>query len=111
MSVEKCSGCAAPLDVRDGIESFGSRFCSTCFISEAGKFHRELRADEVELLKTIGRELGGFLPPEPLRMVVMGFWRRSTGRVDAPPEEELTRFIAEVQRLSAFANFRKVMNL
>ena len=109
--MKPCAGCGKDVVDGDGVELWGSRFCSLCFISVSARTHRELLPEEVELLRTIGRELSGFLPPELLEMVLTGFWRRSTGRPDGPPAGELSRCIGEIQRLAAFSNFRKVLNL
>jgi len=107
----KCSGCGNSIGDGEGIELWGSRFCSTCFISNAAKTHREFTPEQVALLRVLGRELAGFLPPEVLEMVLVGFWHRATGRKDDPPAEELARMIGEIQRLAAFSNFRKTLNL
>jgi hypothetical protein len=107
----KCSGCGNPLGDNEGVELWNSRFCSTCFIANAAKIHRELTPDQVAMLKVMGRDLAGFLPPELLEMVFTGFWQRSTGRTDAPPADEMARVIGEIQRLAAFSNFRKTLNL
>lgn len=109
--MKRCSGCGKDLSDGEGVELWGSHFCALCFISTSAKTHRELRPEEVELLRTIGRELAGFLPPELLEMVLIGFWKRSTGQPDGPPAGELSRCIGEIQRLAAFSNFRKVLNL
>ncbi len=106
-----CAGCASPLGDNEGIELWGSGFCSTCFIGNAAKFHRELRPEDIALLKTIGRELSGYLPPELLEMVLVGFYKRATGKKEHPPAEELARCVGEIQRLAAFSNFGKILNL
>jgi hypothetical protein len=106
-----CSGCANPLGDGEGVELWGSRFCQTCFIGNAAKFHRELRPEDIALLRTIGRELAGYLPPELLEMVLVGFHKRATGGKEPPPAEELARCVGEIQRLAAFSNFGKVLNL
>lgn len=109
---QKCSGCGAPLDAHnEGVELWGSRFCSTCFIANSSKLHKELTEEDKVLLRTIGRELSGYLPPELLEMVALGFYRRVTGRADAPAPAELERFCGEIQRLSAFSTMRKILNL
>lgn len=107
-----CAGCQKPVEENEGLEAFGRRFCSTCFIAESSKFHRPLRPEDLVLLQTIGREAAGYLPPDLLRIIAVGFWRRSMGRPnDYPPEEELALFVGEVQRLAAFSNATRVMNL
>lgn len=108
---QACPGCTKPIEPSEGIDAFGRRFCSTCFIAESGKFHRPLRPEDLELLKSIGREAAGYLPPDLLRIIAVGFWRRSTGRTDYPPEQDLTLFVGEIQRLAALSNATRVMNL
>lgn len=44
-------------------------------------------------------------------MILVGFHKRSTGINGRPPADELARCIGEVQRLTAFASFRHVLNL
>jgi hypothetical protein len=108
----ECSGCGNPLDAHnEGIELWGSWFCSACFIGHSAKLHKELTADDIALLKTIGRELSGFLPPDVLEMVLVGFYKRATGNPAPPPAAELARCVGEIQRLAAFSTFRKVLNL
>jgi len=107
----KCSGCQKPLEEREGIQVWKSILCSTCFIDNAGKFHRPLTPDQVALLKMMGRQLAGHLPPDFLEIILVGFWRRSTGRNDAPPAEEMALVVGEIQRLAAFSNLTKTMNL
>lgn len=103
-----CSGCGKDTG-SGGLELWGSWFCSTCFISNSAKLNKELTPEDLKLLRTIGRELAGLLPPEVLEMVLVGFFRRGAGR--DPDPEELARCVGEVQRLSAFATFRKMLNL
>jgi len=108
----KCAACASPLDDRNqGIELWGSWFCSGCFITNASKTHRELTPDDIALLRTIGRELAGFLPPDLLEMILVGFHKRAAETAKRPSEEELQRCVGEIQRLAAFAAFRHVLNL
>lgn len=112
MADKGCSACGAPLDDHnDGIELWGSKFCSTCFIGNSAKLHKELTAEDIALLKTIGRELAGFLPPELLEMLAVGFYRRITGKTDVPPSSEVARFVGEIQRLAFFSFARKQMTL
>jgi hypothetical protein len=59
----------------------------------------------------MGKELAGFLPPDLLEMILVGSYKRSTGKNERPPEEELSRCIGEIQRLTAFATFRQILNL
>jgi hypothetical protein len=108
----KCSACGNPLDAHnEGIELWGSTFCSTCFITNAAKTHREFTAADVEILRRLGKELAGFLPGDLLEMILVGFHKRSTGGNTRPPEDELTRCVGEIQRLTAFATFRQILNL
>ena len=106
-----CSGCGNALEDREGVELWGSRFCSSCFIGNAAKIHRELRPEDLAQLRSLGKYLAGFLPPELVEMLAVGFYRRSTGRADSPPAEELSRFVGEVQRLVVFSTGFRIMGL
>jgi len=107
----KCSACDAPLEARnEGVELWGSWFCSTCFITNAAKTHKELTPDDVAMLRRIGRELAGFLPQDLLEMVLVGFSKRVQA-AGALQQGELARCVGEIQRLAAFACFRQIMNL
>lgn len=109
---KKCSGCGNTLDDHNaGVELWGSWFCSGCFIGNATKLHKELTPEDVALLRTIGKELAGFLPADLLEMILIGFYRRSSGKKDVPEAIELSRCVGELQRLTAFACFRQVLNL
>lgn len=106
-----CSGCGATLDSREeGVELWGTLFCSNCFISHSAKLHKELTEDDVKILRALATELAGFLPPELVEMVLVGFYRRSGGDSEIPAEE-LSRAVGEIQRLAALATFRRVLNL
>ena len=106
---KKCSACDVALDSRsDGVELWGTWFCSGCFISNSSKTHKELTPDDIVLLRRIGRELAGFLPQDLLEMILVGFYKRSR---DGLQPGELARCVGEIQRLSAFACFRQIMNL
>lgn len=108
---QKCAGCGTSIDDHNqGIELWNSWFCSTCFITHSAKLNKELTAEDIAILRMMGKELSGFLPPEPLEMVLAGFYRRTGGQKEVPAEE-LARCVGEIQRLVAFATFRKVMNL
>lgn len=112
MKSKECSGCGNSLDAHnDGIELWGSWFCSSCFIGNATKLHKELTADDIKLLRQIGRELAGFLPPELLEMVIIGFLKRAQGLKDSALRLEVSRCIGEIQRLTAFATFQQIMKL
>jgi hypothetical protein len=106
-----CSACTTALAENEGVAAFDMVYCATCFISEAGKFHRPIRAEDIELLKTIGREAAGHLPADLVRMLTVGFYRRATGSAAYPPEDELARFVGEIQRLAMFSNIAKILNL
>lgn len=108
----KCSACGNPLDAHnEGIELWGSTFCSICFITNASKTNREFTPEDVIILRKMGKELAGFLPPDLLEMILVGFHKRSPGEPGKPPQEELSRCVGEIQRLTAFATFRQVLNL
>lgn len=107
----KCSGCGNPLGEREGVELWGSKFCPSCFIGNSAKLHRELRPEDLAQLRALGRHLAGFLPADVLEMVSVGFYRRSTGRTDRPPEEELARFTGEIQRLFVFSSSFRILGL
>lgn len=108
---QKCSGCQKPLEDKEGIQVWKSHLCATCFIDNASKFHQPLTPDQIALLKVMGRQLAGHLPAEFLEIILIQSWRRSTGRKDAPPAEEMALVIGEIQRLAAFSNLTKTMNL
>ena len=107
----KCAGCGKAIGDGEGVRLWDSWFCSLCFISNASKLHREVTPEQIALLRTIGKELAGFMPQELVEMIATGFWRRATGRADAPPADELARFVGEIQRMAAFCYFRREMNL
>lgn len=108
----KCSACGNSLDAHnEGIELWGSHFCSNCFITHAAKTHRDFTPEDIAILRKMGKELAGFLPPDLLEMILIGFHKRSTGTTNRPPEDELSRCVGEIQRLTAFATFRQVLNL
>jgi hypothetical protein len=105
----KCSGCDAELGARnEGVELWGSWFCSGCFISNSAKTHKELTPDDIVMLRRIGSELAGFLPHDLLEMIILGFHKRTREKLEPG---ELARCVGEIQRLSAFACFRQIMNL
>lgn len=109
---ETCSGCGVPTDDHNaGVELWGSWFCSGCFIANAGKLHKELTPSDIALIRTIGKELAGFLPPDLLEMVLVGFHKRSKDHEKGPPADELARCVGEIQRLAAFSTFRQILNL
>ncbi len=72
---------------------------------------KEIRHKILAVTATIGKELAGFLPPDLLEMVLVGFHKRTTGTDKRPSEAELSRCISEIQRLTAFATFRQILNL
>src|SRR6185436_11287999 len=89
LMAQTCSACGRPLQEKEGIGLWTSRFCSTWFITNSAKLDKPLTPDQVAMLKVMGRELSGLLPPELLEMLLLAFWRRSTGRNDAPPAEQV----------------------
>ena len=106
-----CAACGAKDAERDGVQLWNSWYCTTCFISQAQGFHQELRPEDIELLKIIGRELAGLLPGDLVEMILVGYYRRSTGSQDAPPRQETLRVVGEMQRLTAFATFKRMLSL
>lgn len=108
----KCSACEKAIDSeQDGIKLWDAWFCSTCFLSQSGALHRELKPEDVALFKTIGRELSGLLPPGIFEMILAGFYKRATGKSDPPPREAVLYTLAELQRLTALHNFQREINL
>lgn len=63
------------------------------------------------MLRAFARELAGLLPPELVKMILVGFWRRASGGTTPPPEAELERAIGEIQRITALSCFKQVLNL
>ena len=106
-----CAGCGNALRDNEGVKLWDTWFCSLCFIGNAAKIHRELTPEQVVLLRLMGKTLAGFMPPDLVEMIAVGFWRRITGRKDEPPVDELERFVGEIQRLAALSYFRREMNL
>ena len=106
-----CSACNADLDSHEGVELWGSWFCSKCFVGQASDFGRELKPEEIARLRRLGRELTGFLPPDILEMILVGFYRRATRSKKAPDKQELARTVGELQRVTATACFRQILNL
>ena len=106
-----CSACSAELDLHEGVELWGSWFCSKCFVGQAADFGRPLKPEEVERLRRLGRELSGFLPPDLLEMILVGFYKRTTRSKKAPDRQELSRAVGELQRITATACFRQILNL
>lgn len=108
----KCTACGKGLgSEKDGVKLWESWFCTTCFMSRSQDFNRELKAEDIELLKVIGRELSGLLPPDMIEMVLVGYHRRCTGEKGVPPRDETMRVVGELQRLAAFAVFRRMLSL
>lgn len=107
-----CSGCGNTLDAKHGgVEAFGMWYCSTCFIGNAVKLDKKLTPDDIAVLRRMGKELAGLLPGELLEMILVGFYKRASGKEERPNEEELSRAVGEIQRLTAFCVFRNVLNL
>jgi hypothetical protein len=107
-----CSACAKPIDGRnEGLELWGSWFCSLCFIGTAAKTHKEMSAEDLATLRAMGREMAGLLPAELLEMILVGYFKRASGGKAGPAPEELARTIGEIQRITAFSVFRHVLSL
>jgi hypothetical protein len=107
-----CSACGESLDERkDGVELWGILFCARCFISHSAQTHRELKPEDIELIRRIGKEMAGLLPGDIVEMILVGFYQRATGTKGAPPQAELARCAGEFQRITALACFRRVLNL
>ncbi len=109
--VRTCSACGADLDSAEGVELWGSWFCSKCFVGQAGDFGREIKPEELARLRRLGRELSGFLPPDILEMILTGFYKRAAGTKKAPDRQELARAVGELQRVTDTACFRQILNL
>jgi hypothetical protein len=108
----KCSACGKPVDpAREGVELWGAWFCPMCFLSQSRSLHRELTPGDADLMRAIGAELSGLLPPEVFEMILTGFHRRATGGQDPPPREALLFTMAELQRLYAINNFQREIKL
>lgn len=107
----KCSACGKSDIDEEAVELWGSQFCSMCFVGQAKGLHRELKPEDIELLKVIGKELAGLLPGDLVEMILVGYYQRATGKTDPPPREETLRVVGEMQRLTAFASFKRVLSL
>ena len=106
-----CSACNNELDSAEGVELWGSWFCSKCFVGQATDFGRELKPEELQRLRRLGRELSGFLPPDLLEMILVGFYKRAAGTKKTPDKAELSRAVGELQRVTATACFRQILSL
>ncbi len=109
--IRACSACGSELDSAEGVELWGSWFCSKCFVGQATDFGRELKPEELARLRRLGRELSGFLPPDILEMILTGFYKRAAGSKKPPDKAELARAVGELQRVTATACFRQILNL
>ena len=109
--VRTCSACGNELDSHEGVELWGAWFCSKCFVGQATDFGRELKPEELARLRRLGRELSGFLPPDLLEMLLTGFYKRASGSKKPPDRQELARAVGELQRITATACFRQILNL
>ena len=107
----KCSACGNELDSHEGVELWGSWFCSKCFVGQSADFGRALKPEELARLRRLGRELSGFLPPDILEMILTGFYKRAAGSKKPPDKMELARAVGELQRVTATACFRQILNL
>jgi hypothetical protein len=106
-----CSACDATLDPKEGVELWGSWFCPSCFVGQAAEFGRPVGPDDLARIRRLGRELAGFLPPEILEMVLKGFYKRATGSRKPPDRDEVSRTVVELQRITATACFKQILNL
>lgn len=108
----RCKACGKTKESdSDGLKLWDSWWCSKCFMSQSQEFNRPLRPEDVELLKIIGRELAGLLPPDLVEMIFVGYWKRCSGQDSLPSKEETARVVGEMQRLAAFGVFRKTLAL
>lgn len=107
----KCAGCEKEFAEKDGVKLWETWFCTACFMTRSQDFNRELGPGDIELLKIIGRELSGLLPPDMVEIILAGYWRRTTGQTTGPPKDETMRVVGELQRLAAFAVFRRMISL
>lgn len=108
----KCAACGKDgISEKDAVKLWETWFCTSCFMTRSQDFNRELGPEDVEMLKIIGRELSGLLPPDLVEIVLAGYWRRTTGQTGGPPKEETMRVVGELQRLAAFAVFRRMLSL
>src|SRR5258708_5576696 len=99
------------VDAGEGAERWGTWSWSKWFVGGAGDFGRDLKPEELARLRRIGRELTGFLPPDILEMILTGFYKRATGTKKTPDRQELSRAVGELQRITATACFRQILNL
>jgi hypothetical protein len=95
----------------EGVSQWDTWFCSLCFIGHAARLHRELSPEQLGLLKVIGKQAAGLMPPDLVELIAVGFYRRITGKKDEPPEDQLALFVGEIQRLAALSMFSREMNL
>ena len=109
--VRTCSACGSSLDEAEGVELWGSWFCSKCFVGQASDFGRDLKPEELARLRRLGRELAGFLPPDLVEMILVGFYRRASGSKKKPDKQEVARAVGELQRVTAAACFRQIHGL
>lgn len=106
-----CGACSVELEAHEGVDLWGAWFCSKCFVGQAGAFGRDLKPEDLARLRRLGRELAGFLPPDILEMILSGFYKRASKSKKPPDREELSRAVGELQRVTATACFRQILNL
>jgi hypothetical protein len=112
MSTLKCSACNKEFDqTREGVELWNAWFCSMCFLGQAQNLHREIRPEDIEVFRTVARELAGYLPSGVFEMILVGFYHKATGKNDPPPREALVYSVAELQRLFALNNFQRELKI
>lgn len=108
----KCSACGNPVEgPSDALQLWDRWFCSTCFIGHAQGAGREVTPETAAMLRLLGREMAGLLPPSLIEMILVGFHKRATRSDAAPDKEELDRAVGEIQRLTAFSAFKQTLNL
>jgi len=104
----KCSACGKEFEERDGIQLWDAWSCGECFIRQAVQFRKELKPEDVELMRLIARELSGLMPTELLSMIILGY-ARNIGSPQAP-EGETLRVVGEIQRLGYISFARKSLS-
>jgi len=104
----KCAACGKEFEEKDGLKLWDTWSCGECFIRQAAEFRKELRPEDVELMRLIARELSGIMPTELVRMIVQGY-ARNLG-VAAPSHDETLRAVGEIQRLGYISFARKSLS-
>lgn len=100
-----CAGCNDPLNASDAFQGIGeSVLCLACLQSMAGTI-KPLTADERRRLKEeVKKEMEGILPASSIRSITEeGLDRILKSSSKTAYEEEISRFVNEVQRIAARA--------